>query len=653
MNIQRNKIYYFLDFETTTEGGVDKDSPEAQWINNEVLAFYCLKRPATAIHNSAVYTDLPEFLAELYRVASSDEFTPVIVAHNAKFDIKWLIRRADQFCFYNGKKMPWHMVDVWDTMTAEYYLSGHLSKFMSIEKCNDAYGIPNKKTLDLKQHFADGYTMRDIPQNELDEYVKNDVLMLQKLFDAQVEWAVSRNIQVPDMSYIVILALMEYNGLPVDAQKACRLASEKIKEIEKAQFTMRNEICSRFKWVVYNKKLGSQDITNIDPIDDFNEALGTKSKTIKTMSNRILSMLLTGQPEEVKITPKWHLRVTDPYSNLVMMKGKEPTNLGFPMDEHSLEYLSKRKTIKYAVDNTVLPYRKANKLLSTYLMPMLANTKLQGHIYPKLHTTSTATGRLSSSNPNGQNMPEVIRGMIKGPMIEVDFKQLEIHIAAAITGDPQLNYDLEHGLDVHEQTAKGGDRKLAKRVNFGILYGAGVKGLSKQTGEPEDKIRVLMDSFYERYPGVKKWQEQMLHDAKQYAQPHEFVGGGVRRKYCYTTPTGRSLTFIEQKAPDWQRKRTGDEWSFSPQQLSNYPIQSMAGGTVMLEFMPELFNEMPDLTWRMTVHDSLLIDKPKDLTKDEIKGKIELSLAKFKVARPDWNINNLAVDITYHDEHWS
>jgi DNA polymerase I-like protein with 3'-5' exonuclease and polymerase domains len=649
-NFKDNKIYYYLDIETTTEGGVDNKSPEAQWKTNKILAFYChVVNPVTNF--SVSFTDVAKCLKAIRNVAEGNSATPVIVAHNAKFDIKWLIREA-------GEGYPWHKVDVWDTMTAEYYVSGHMSKFMSIEKCNGAYGIVAKKTINLKEHFDSGLTMRDIPEDKLREYVTNDTLMLVDLHQAQIEYAVNKNIQVPDMSYIIVLAMMELNGLPVHIHKACVLAQQKITAIEKHMGHLRCEIANRFRWKVTDKD-GNHTYYPINIDEDFCAEIGTKSKTIKAMANRTLSMLLTGKPRVVKITPKWHLQVVDPISN-AEPSGKKANHLGYPMDEAVLKELAHLPSygLKEIINEDILPYRKANKLLSTYLMPMLASAKLQGHIYPKLHTTSTATGRLSSSHPNGQNMPKVIRELIRGPMVEVDFKQLEIHIAAAITGDPQLREDLKNGLDVHEQTAKASgtnNRKLAKQVNFGILYGAGKAGLAKQTGEPIGRIGKLIEAFYNRYPGVKRWQQNMMHMAKGTAVGYEFHGGGVRRKFDYVSPTGRMITIPEQKAPDWQKNQGGGDWSFSPQQLSNYPIQSMAGGTVVLEFMTQLFQGMPFLNWRMTVHDSILFDmpNPKDLTRDELDAMIKGGLKLFINARPDWNIPSLGVDITYHDEHWS
>jgi DNA polymerase I-like protein with 3'-5' exonuclease and polymerase domains len=547
-------------------------------------------------------------------------------------------------------------------MTAEYLISGNIAKFMSLEDCLDEYGIVMEKTLDTKDLFASGLTMLDVPTKDLRTYVKQDVDMLIELYTAQQEYAHYKKIDIPNMDYIMALAMMEYNGLPVNVTKLCSTAGEKIGQIDFWQQEACKAVQDRFTWV--DTKTGV--LVPIVYPDDFCREMGTKSKTIKATANRTVSMLLTGKPEKVKITPKWDLKVTCPLMTdtqveRVAKEAKvEAGHLGYPMDEKTLGIMASWSTSTKTPIRRIIQQRKANKILNTYVMPMIASGKLQDHIYPKLHTTSTATGRLSSAEPNGQNMPKIIRQMIDGPLVEVDFSQLELVVAAAITKCPQLQADLKAGVDIHQQTAlacglqgKEG-RAAAKGVNFGILYGGGKNGLAVQTGQTTATVGKLMDAFYTRYPEVKLWQQHMLTNATTKAQSHSFENGEARLKYEYREPlTGRLITFVQQKSPSWMVKQGNGKYSFSPQQLSNYPIQGMAGGTLVLEFLMALWRAIPDLKLRMTVHDSILFDLPKGWTPHDLDVIIKDILRLFKNEHHEWMIDSLNVDIDHHPEHWS
>jgi DNA polymerase-1 len=207
-------------------------------------------------------------------------------------------------------------------------------------------------------------------------------------------------------------------------------------------------------------------------------------------------------------------------------------------------------------------------------------------------------------------------------MEELDFSQLEMVGAAAGSKCPDLIYDLTHGVDIHKNTATtvfGADqaeakRKLAKNVNFGVLYGGKAPGLSKQTGVDRDTIQKLIDAFYSRYPAIARWQKQVYEDVLDGMEPLDVRDGEQRYKSDWILPnSGRKFRFVETEAPMWLRKKINRKWSFSPNHTANYPIQGFAGGDIVMHALWWLWASIRqsklDVKFRMTVHDSIIIEK--------------------------------------------
>jgi DNA polymerase-1 len=220
-------------------------------------------------------------------------------------------------------------------------------------------------------------------------------------------------------------------------------------------------------------------------------------------------------------------------------------------------------------------------------------------------------------------MPEIIRSLIEThkegyEIEEVDLSQLELVAAAALSKDVQLIYDLTHGVDIHFNTASkvfGADkakakRKLAKNVNFGVLYGGSANGLSKQTGVPSKTIQELIDAFYERYPDVLQWQDDLFETVIDCGYPYDIKQGEQRYAYDYVIPnSGKKITFVEVESPPWMNTK----YSFSPTHTSNYPIQGFAGGDIVMQLLYWLWrNTSSTVRFLLTVHDSIIMEKPED-----------------------------------------
>lgn len=184
----------------------------------------------------------------------------------------------------------------------------------------------------------------------------------------------------------------------------------------------------------------------------------------------------------------------------------------------------------------ILEIRKLKKLLSTYInaLPAMINPA-DGHIHTTFNQTATATGRLSSLNPNLQNIPvrtdlgrEIRRAFIPDPgclLLAADYSQIELRLMADISGDSEMIADFAHGEDIHRATAAkiyhvpleevtDTQRRNAKTANFGIIYGISTFGLSERLGISRAEAKTLIDGYFNTYPGVKKYMADVVDRAR-------------------------------------------------------------------------------------------------------------------------------------------
>ena len=192
---------------------------------------------------------------------------------------------------------------------------------------------------------------------------------------------------------------------------------------------------------------------------------------------------------------------------------------------------------KHEVVGKILEYRGLKKLLSTYIdaLPQLINPQT-GHIHTSFNQTVTATGRLSSSNPNLQNIPvrdaqgkEVRKAFIPYPgqlFFSADYSQIELRIMAHLSQDPNLIEAFMHGNDIHAATAAkifkkplgevtSDERRKAKTANFGIIYGISAFGLAERLGVSRGEAKQLIDEYFQTYPGVKAYMDKSIEMARE------------------------------------------------------------------------------------------------------------------------------------------
>ena len=262
-----------------------------------------------------------------------------------------------------------------------------------------------------------------------------------------------------------------------------------------------------------------------------------------------------------------------------------------------------------------MEYRELGKLKSTYVdaLPLMINPNT-GRIHTSFNQAVAATGRLSSSDPNLQNIPirtdlgrEVRKGFVaKGGhvFLGVDYSQIELRILAHFSGDPAFVDAFTRGIDVHKQTASvifevpiedvtADMRGQAKTINFATIYGQGDFSLGKQLGIGRTEAREFIDGYFERFAGVREYLDEQVRLATERGYVETLLG---RRRYV-----------PELQAKNWNVKQFGQRVA------QNTPIQGTAADMIKLAMIDvEKALDESDLSsvLLLQVHDELLLEVP-------------------------------------------
>ncbi|MDO9453029.1 MAG: DNA polymerase I [Stagnimonas sp.] len=266
----------------------------------------------------------------------------------------------------------------------------------------------------------------------------------------------------------------------------------------------------------------------------------------------------------------------------------------------------------------ILDWRGLSKLRSTYTesLPLEINPKT-GRIHTSYHQAVAATGRLSSQDPNLQNIPvrnvegrRIRQAFVaeKGNLLcSIDYSQIELRLMAHFSGDAKLVEAFQTGKDIHQATAaevfglpledvSGDQRRAAKAINFGLIYGISSFGLAKQLGIGRSEAQATIDRFFTRYPGVKQYMDGTKAQAKSQGYVETLFG---RRLYL----------------PNIASKNQGLR-SYAERTAINAPLQGTAADLVklaMIDLQGWLAREAPTVLMTMQVHDELVFEGPQDL----------------------------------------
>lgn len=317
---------------------------------------------------------------------------------------------------------------------------------------------------------------------------------------------------------------------------------------------------------------------------------------------------LAGEPFNIS-SPKQLGQIL--FEKLRLPAGKKTRTGAYSTDAEVLEQLA----VEHPICRSILEYRELSKLKSTYadVLPRLVHPST-GRIHTSFNQTVAATGRLSSSEPNLQNIPirsevgrQIRRAFVAAPgneLLAADYSQIELRLLAHVSGDERLLQAFAEDQDIHSATAmllfgvpaEGVTpelRRKAKTVNFAVLYGMSDYGLSQELGMPVQEARAFIENYFRQLPGVRRYIDETLEFARQ----HGFVVTlyGRRRYVPEINHANRNVRQAAERA------------------AINSPLQGTAADIIKLA-MIELDRRLRQEGWKakvvLQVHDELVLDAP-------------------------------------------
>ncbi|MDP6943414.1 MAG: DNA polymerase I [Myxococcota bacterium] len=363
------------------------------------------------------------------------------------------------------------------------------------------------------------------------------------------------------------------------------------------------------------------------------QELGTRAAEIEREAHG-----LAGEPFTLG-SPKQLSRILFEVLGLTPIK---KTKTGYSTNVTVLETLAK----EHPLPALILEWRTATKLKSTYadVLPSLADERT-GRVHTTFNQAVAATGRLSSTDPNLQNIPvrtpvgQRIRGaFVPEPghlLLSADYSQIELRVLAHLTGDDAMITAFRDGADIHLRTAQElfgitesevtrGQRAMAKTVNFGILYGMSAFRLANEQGISRPEAQGIISRYYARYPRIAEWKEATLEAA--------------RRDGHVSTLLGRIRRIPDINSRNHMARQGAERMAI------NTPVQGSAADIIkraMIAVAPRLASEMPTARLLLQVHDELVFEVPEHQAEalaaqviEEMEGVLALSVPL--VANAGW-----------------
>ena len=591
--------------------------------------------------------------------------TRLLVAHNAPHDLVWLWESGFT---YDG--------DIFDTMLGEYVLQRGQKEALSLEACAERYELDTKKQDTLKEYFKQGLSTRDIPHDELSEYLSHDLHATQQLFNrlqTKYEECSSLEPTITLTNQLAIhLARIYQRGFQVDMDALMKVRDEFEQERNVLSIALEEQVADLMgdrpinlnspeqkSWVIYSRRPHDKKVW----ADLFDERMSDTEyrSTVRLHSDRLYKQKAhqckecygTGQVRKVKKDGTPFARtnrctacnaagfVYTDTTTLAGLKFSPPTakwvsSNGFGTDKGNLLYLegiARSKGMKEA-ELFLQNLRRLSAVetyLSSFVEGIATHVKNDGRLHVRLLQHRTGTGRLSGADPNMQNMPRGGTFPVKrvftsrwegGQIMEADMAQLEFRVAAFLAQDATAIEEVSTGFDVHAYTAQvisdAGQpmsRQEAKAHTFAPLYGA--SGFGRSQAEA-----TYYQQFTTKYSGIAKWHEALAKEALNTGK--------------ITTPSGREFAF-----PDVVRRRFGGVTFFT--QIKNYPVQSFATADIVpisLIYIDRLLtaNRLHSCVVN-SVHDSVVIDVHPD-EKDKVLKVISTANDKLiAIVNRKWNID--------------
>ena len=510
-----------------------------------------------------------------------------IVGQNLKFDIPILSRHGINITKFLA-----------DTMLMSYVLNSTATRH-GMDRLADYYlNYTTTKYTDVTGTASKQISFAQVKLDVATDYAAEDADITLRLYNVLSPLLKEKPIQeklLEDLEYplVHVLSRVEQNGAKIDKKKLANHSkelSEKIDELSSAAFKIAGE--------------------------EFN--LDSPKQLLEILYEKL------GLPV-LKKTPK----------------GQPSTN------EDTLQRLSE----EYELPKIILQYRTLAKLKSTYTDSLIniENPKTK-RIHTSYQQAVTSTGRLSSTEPNLQNIPiktaegrRIREAFVpeKGNiLISADYSQIELRIMAHLSDDKNLTNAFNNDIDVHSSTAaevfgvsiedvSQDQRRSAKAINFGLMYGMSAFGLTRQLGIPRGEAQEYLDTYFARYTGVRDYMDNIKAKAKE----DKFV----------ETIMGRRLYLNEINAANGLRRQAAERAAI------NAPLQGSAADIIkkaMLDIDLLLLNEMQEVKMIMQVHDELVFECPKDNAdmvmqkmKDTMEKTVKLNIPLIAEAAIGYNWN--------------
>ena len=504
------------------------------------------------------------------------ESTEIIkVGHNIKFDIQVLHK-------YNVKVSS----PIYDTMVAHYLINPDMRH--NLDTLSESYLNYSPISIEslIGKKGKNQISMRDVSIDKITDYASEDAditLQLKSIFDKEIEvnnlGKIFYDIEIP---MINVLSEMETEGIKIDTSYLEKLDKEFEEDLEK----LKKEIF---------KKSGEE--FNLNSPKQLGEILFDKLK-------------LVSKPKKTK---------TGQYST-------------------SEEVLSSLANDHKIIED-ILEWRSLDKLQNTYVKSLPNEvSSLTNRVHSSFNQTVTTTGRLSSNNPNLQNIPirtangqKIRRAFIPRGidyiLMAADYSQIELRVIASMSNEKNMIDAFVNNQDIHTMTASKiynvdpenvtrEQRGNAKTVNFGIIYGVSAFGLSQQTDLNRSESKVMIDNYFLNYPGLKKYMSDQIDFARNNGYVETIMG---RRRYLQNINSQNNMLR-----------------SSSERNAINAPIQGSAADIIkiaMININSELKKQSLKSKMLLQVHDELVFDvhkSEKDQIKDIVKTTME-SAVKLKV----------------------
>ena len=585
------------------------------------------------------------------------EDTDFIVGHNLKFDLYrlWENKGLQDYIARGGR--------VWCTQYAEYLISGQTDIMNSLKNTCVKYFGGSLKVDEVSTMFKAGYGAHQVPKDLLLKYSNYDGIETEKLFLAQYTKVVEQgllDLVLTYQEYLLALTEEEYNGLYWDKEES----SKDQKKYEE----LKNEVLDEVKLMV-KTKYDYPEFNLSSPSQLSALCFGGPLSYSKNMTQTnedgspllIKSGLKQGQP-------KLRKRIfTVNFPGLFSSRGRVGTSKE-GVYKTDFKVLSSLKD-KDPLIPKIIKYKKATKLITSYYKKQDEFCDKNSIIHQAYQNVLTVTGRLSCTSPNMQNQPAQTKFCIKsrfgneGILVEADFSQLEVVIAGALSNDTLLLSEVISNVDMHQRMAafltnKSEDevlpeeRRLAKFLTFGILYGKHFKSMAESHELPVDVCEAFINKFYSDYFGIKEWHDSLENEVRKNSYPTEellqirdpllkkfiTVPGMTAHKSIYTSLSGKRYVHTERGF----LCRDGSvfkHWHLPD--IKNYPVQGTAAdiqACTQAYLFRKLLSYRNQVLMINEVHDSKIFDckisflpKLREILKEMIDNFENIFYTYFKV----------------------